>query len=155
MRSRGPSIAYAVAMTALLALYIWILGTRALVLIRSGSPVAAGIGVAVFVIPVVTVWFLVTEWRQAATVSRMYAALEAEGGLVVDDLPRSPAGRIDKEAAMDRFAPMAAAAEASPEDWRAWFNLGWAYDAAGDRRRARRSLRRAALLFRRDGSAQG
>lgn len=149
MRLRGPSIAYAAAMTALLALYIWIVGTRALLLIRSGTPIAVAIGVAVFVIPVVTVWFLVSEWRQAGTVAKMYHALEAEGGLVVDDLPRSPAGRIDKAAAMERFGPMAEAAEAAPEDWRAWFNLGWAYDAAGDRRRARRSLRRAALLFRR------
>lgn len=152
MRSRRAGIAYAVAMTALLALYIWIVGVRALVLIRSGTPVAVGIGIAVFIIPVVTVWFLVAEWRQARTVSKMYAALEAEAGLVVDDLPRSPAGRIDREAAMERFGPVAAAAEASPEDWRVWFNLGWAYDAAGDRRRARQSLRRAALLFRRAGS---
>ncbi|MPV49573.1 MULTISPECIES: hypothetical protein [unclassified Pseudactinotalea] len=154
MRSRGGSIAYAAAMTALLALYIWIVGTRALVLIGSGIPVAVGIGVAVFVIPVVTVWFLVAEWRQAAVVSRMYATLEAEDGLVVDDLPRSRGGRIDKAAAAERFGPLAEIAEASPQDWRAWFNLGWAYDAAGDRRRARTTLRRAALMFRSESSAR-
>ena len=35
---------------------------------------------------------------------------------------------------------------ASPDDWRAWYRLGLAYDASGDRRRAREAVRRAITL---------
>ena len=41
-----------------------------------------------------------------------------------------------------------AEAEAAPEDWRSWFRLSCAYDAAGDRKRARASMRDAVKLFR-------
>lgn len=146
MSRRG--LAYAAAMTGLLALYVWLVGSRAIVLMRTGDPVAIGIGAAVFLIPVVTVWFAWHEWRQARAVAAMYSALDAAGELVPDDLPRSPRGRIDKDSALADFSRFAQAAESAPEDWRAWFHLGWAYDAAGDRRRARTSLRKAAELFR-------
>lgn len=146
MNARG--IVYAGAMTVLLGLYIWLVGARALTLIQSGTPAAVGIGLGAAVIPIVTVWFVVKEWRQAQVVSRMYRRLEAEGGLIDDDLPRTPAGRVDKEAATADFPRFADAVTKTPKDWRAWFHLGWAYDAAGDRRRARSALRRAATLFR-------
>ena len=142
-------VAYAAAMTVLLALYVWLVGARAVILMQTGNPAALGIGAAVAVIPLVTVWFAWKEWRQAQTVSAMYAALEAEGGLVADELPRLKAGRVDKDAALAQFPQFAQKVEDSPEDWRSWFHLGWAYDAAGDRRRARTALRRAADLFRR------
>lgn len=141
-------IIYAAIMTALLALYIWLVGSRAVVLMQTGRPAAIGIGAAVLVIPIVTVWFVWKEWRQAQAVSAMYTALASEGGLVADDLPRSRAGRIDKDAALTDFSKFAEAAESAPQDWRSWFHLGWAYDAAGDRRRARTSLRKAAQLYR-------
>ena len=38
-------------------------------------------------------------------------------------------------------------AEAAPDDWRSWFRLSCAYDAAGDRKRARASMRDAVRLF--------
>ncbi len=142
-------IVYAATMTALLALYVWLVGARAVILMRTGNPAAIAIGGAALVIPVLTVWLVWKEWRQAQTVSAMYSVLEEEGGLVEDTLPRTHTGRVDKEAAAAEFADFARAVESAPEDWRSWFHLGWAYDAAGDRRRARTSLRRAAQLFRR------
>jgi len=36
--------------------------------------------------------------------------------------------------------------EAHPDDWRAWYRLGLAYDASGDRRRARGAVRQAIQL---------
>jgi Flp pilus assembly protein TadD len=36
--------------------------------------------------------------------------------------------------------------EQDPASWRAWFRLGLAYDASGDRRRARGAIRRAIAL---------
>ena len=44
------------------------------------------------------------------------------------------------------FPTYRAAVEANPDDWRAWYRLGLAYDAAGDRRRAREAVRRAIRL---------
>jgi len=51
-------------------------------------------------------------------------------------------------AAVEAFDSARAAGEAAPEDWRAWFALGFAYDAARDRSRARSALRPAAPLRR-------
>jgi Flp pilus assembly protein TadD len=66
----------------------------------------------------------------------------------VDDLPRTPAGRIIRAAADQEFEKYKAEAEAAPDDWRSWFRLSCAYDAAGDRKRARASMRDAGRLFR-------
>jgi Flp pilus assembly protein TadD len=63
--------------------------------------------------------------------------------LPVDDLPRRPSGRIERAAADAAFTQYKEEAEAAPEDWRVWFRLSAAYDAAGDRKRARASMRTA------------
>jgi Flp pilus assembly protein TadD len=47
------------------------------------------------------------------------------------------------------FQGYADAVERDPEEWRAWLRLGLAYDASGDRRRARAAVRRAIALARR------
>jgi len=44
------------------------------------------------------------------------------------------------------FPEFAAALQANPESWQAWLRLGLAYDACGDRRRARWAVRRAIAL---------
>ena len=74
--------------------------------------------------------------------------LEAEGGLPVDDLPRSPGGRIDRAAADAQFETYRIEAEAAPDDWRARYRLSLAYDASGDRTRAREAAREAVRLHR-------
>ena len=79
---------------------------------------------------------------------RLAAILEAEGGLPEDDLPRSPGGRIDREAADAQFELYRVEAEAAPRDWRARYRLALAYDASGDRRRAREAAREAVRLHR-------
>ena len=79
---------------------------------------------------------------------RLGSILEDEGGLPEDTLPRTPGGRIVREAADAEFAKYRTEVEAAPEEWRAWFRLSCAYDAAGDRRRARSTMRRAIALER-------
>jgi Flp pilus assembly protein TadD len=44
------------------------------------------------------------------------------------------------------FERIRAETEASPDDWRSWFRLALAYDAAGDRTRARAAARHALAL---------
>lgn len=146
--ARWRSIAGAVALTALLALYVWAVAARALTLLRTGDPVGIGLGAAVLVLPLIAVWFVVREWRLAVHVQRMADELAATGGLLADDLPRSPGGRIDRAAADAAFESVRAQTEATPDDWGSWYRLAFAYDAAGDRRRARAALRTAARLHR-------
>ena len=67
----------------------------------------------------------------------------AEGGLPDEELPLLPSGRIDRAAADAVFPAYQAAAEADPGNWRTWYRLGLAYDASGDRRRARWAMRQS------------
>jgi hypothetical protein len=106
------------------------------------------LGAAVLVLPAFGVWVVVREWSLAVRVQRMADELAASGRLPADDLPRTPGGRIDRAGADRAFAAAGEAVEAAPEDWDAWFRLGFAYDAARDRRRARAALRTAARLRR-------
>ena len=147
-RVRWTSIAGAVALTGLLALYVWVVATRATALIRTGEPVGIGLGIAFWILPPLVIWLVAREWRLAVDVQRMADELAAADELPVDDLPRSPGGRIDRAAARAAFEPARELAEAEPDDWRSWYHLAFAYDAAGDRRRARESLRKASRLHR-------
>ena len=66
----------------------------------------------------------------------------------INALPLSPSGRIEREAADSVFPRYKSDVEQHPEDWRAWFRLALAYDASGDRRRARWATRQAIKLSR-------
>ena len=138
----------AIALTLVLGVYIALVASRAVALMQTGEPIGVGLGVGFALLPFLAVWFVVREWRLASQVQRMADELAAAGGLPVDDLPRSPGGRIDRAAARAAFAGPRAEAEANRDDWAAWFRLAFAYDAAGDRRRARAALRQAAALHR-------
>ena len=151
---RVRSVLGAVALTALLAIYVWVVATRGFALLGTGEPVGVVLGLGVLILPLLGIWFIVREWSLAVAVQRMADDLAARGELPVDDLPRSPSGRIDRAAAREAFEVARVDAEAHPEDWAARYRLGFAYDAAGDRRRARASLRLAARL-RRDGTTPG
>jgi len=137
-----------VAMAALLVLYLVFAVRYGLLLIGVGEPVAIGLGVALFVLPVLATWGLVAEVLFAVRGERLGVRLEQEGGLPAEELPLRPSGRIDRAAATEVFPRYQEAVEAAPEDWRAWFRLGLAYDAAGDRRRARWATRQAIRLSR-------
>ena len=58
----------------------------------------------------------------------------------------SPSGRVERADGETVFPKYRAQVEQSPEDWRAWYRLGLAYDAAGDRRRAREAIRASIRL---------
>jgi uncharacterized SAM-binding protein YcdF (DUF218 family) len=139
MNAKRTAILLAVVFVA----YAVLLGWRGVLLIGTGDPVAIVLGIAVLVIPVLggyLVWRELQFGRQTEVLAR---ELEASGGLPVDDLPRRPSGRIDRAAADEAFGKYKAEAEAAPGDWRVWFRLSTAYDAAGDRKRARATMRAA------------
>lgn len=146
MNRRGLLGAFALSL--LLALYVVLVAARAVALMRTGEPVGVALGAGFAVLPLLAAWFVVREWRLASDVQRMADELAARGELPVDDLPRSAGGRIDRVAARAAFTGARTEAEANRDDWAAWYRLAFAYDAAGDRRRARESLRRASALRR-------
>lgn len=137
---------WAAVLTGAVAAYLLLAGWRGVILIGSGQPVAVALGVAVLVIPFVGVWVV---WRELAfgfAMQEMGRELEAAGDLPIDDFARTPSGRIvpaDAErfyrAERDRVAEQ-------PDDWRGWYRLALAYDAARDRRRAREAMREARRL---------
>ncbi|OQO95178.1 hypothetical protein B1813_02670 [Saccharomonospora piscinae] len=137
----------AVVATAAVAVYLVLLGGRAVELLRVGEPVAVGLGIAVLVLPLLGVWLLVATWRSGLAVQRLARRLDAEGGLPdTSGLPRRPSGRVDRAAADAWFDRYRAEVEAEPGDWRRWYRLAYAYDVAGDRKRARATMRRAVDL---------
>lgn len=147
-RSKLLAIGGAVALTVLLALYTWLVALRAVALLGTGTAVGIALGVAFLVLPLLVVALLVKEWMLAIDTQSMADTLAAEGGLPVDDLPRSPGGRIDRKAARAQFDVVREQTEAAADDWRSWYRLAFAYDAAGDRSAARASLRTASRMHR-------
>lgn len=135
------------AVTLLLVFYLVVSFQRSVLLLTDAEPVAKAIGAAYLVLPVIGAWALIRELLFGARTEQMARVLEAEGGLPVDNLPRTPAGRIVRAAADQEFEKYRAQAEAAPDDWRSWFRLSCAYDAAGDRKRARSSMRDAVRMF--------
>lgn len=137
----------AVGLTAAVLFYLVTLGQRGWVLLDSGEPGAVALGVGVLLLPVLVAWAVWRELRFGLVTERMARRLDSEGGLPQETLLRTPAGRVDRAAADAVFGRYREAVESAPEDWRAWFRLAWAYDLAGDRKRARAAMRHAVSLF--------
>lgn len=144
MRARAAAL----VMAALLVLYLVFVTRYALLLIGDPSPVAKAMGLALIVLPLLGAGVLVADIVFVVRGERLVKVLGDEGGLPVDDLPRLPSGRPDPAAADLQFPAFKAEVEAAPESWRAWLRLGLAYDASGDRRRARWATRKAIALQR-------
>lgn len=133
-------------MAVLLALYIVLVGQRAWLLMTSGEAVGVAIGIALVVLPLIAAWALGRELWFGVRAEQLGRRLEAEGGLPEDEVAVLPSGRVVRADGDAVFPAYRADAEAHPDDWRVWFRLGLAYDAAGDRRRAREAVRTAIRL---------
>ena len=127
--------------------YFILLGRAGILLVTSGRPAAIGLGVAVFLLPVVGLWALVATLRAGFAHQRL-ARLARESGMDLDvsALPRRPSGRIDRAAADELFETVRTEVEAHPDDWRRWYRLARAYDYAGDRGRARETMKKAVAM---------
>ena len=130
-----------------LIFYFAMLTRTAVALIRSGTPAAVALGIGVLILPVVGAWAMVATLRAGLAHQRL-ARLAAEDDMELDvtDLPRMPSGRIERDAADALFATTRAELDADPDNWRRWYRLARAYDYAGDRSRARETMRRAVAL---------
>lgn len=139
-----------VVMSALLLLYLVAVAQLSISLIAADDFLAKGVGIALLVLPLIGAWAMIAELAFGLRSEKLADRLDDEGELPVDDLPKRTSGRPERAAADAEFPHYRDEVEDNPDDWRAWFRLGLAYDASGDRRRARHSIRRAIALERRD-----
>ncbi|MGB8021027.1 MAG: hypothetical protein WCF04_07370 [Candidatus Nanopelagicales bacterium] len=145
----------AVLTAALLVAYLAMSAGRAVDFIQAGGVAPVGLGMAILILPPIGLWALASEWRFGRATQELGAALSQRGELPVDDLPRRPSGRPVRAAADARFVDARARVEADPGAWEPWFELATAYDACGDRRRARAAMRRAIALHAGRGGGVG
>ncbi|HEY5223185.1 MAG TPA: tetratricopeptide repeat protein [Microbacteriaceae bacterium] len=138
----------AILMALLLLVYVVLVGQQAVLMLVSGQAVGIVMGCALIVFPLIALWAIARELAFGVRTEKLVRILDAEGGLPVDDLPHRASGRPLREAADAAFPAYRAEVEAQPQSWRAWFRLGLAYDASGDRKRARHALREAIRLYR-------
>lgn len=137
-----------VLVSSALVVCLVLVAARGLVLLAQGTPVAVGLGAAALVLPLIGAWFLWRTTRFAQQAGHLARLLDAEGGLPVDELRRTPSGRIDRDCADAVFRARRRETEQAPQDWRCWFRLAVAYRDCGDTPRARRAMQRAIALHR-------
>lgn len=111
--------------------------------LRADDLVATSLGVGTLLLVAIGVWFLYHAISFGVRTERLGKMLAAEGGLPEDTVERSPGGRPNREQADEQFERFRAQAESAPQDWRSWYRLAVAYDVAGDRARARRTMKQA------------
>ena len=129
-------------------LYFVFAGVRAFALLATGTPIAVAMGVALLVLPLIGAWALVRELMFGFQSTALIDQLDAED-MLPDDLGEAgPTGRPDRDVADAVFPRYRDEAEAEPDNWRRWARLGIAYDACGDRKRARGAIRAAISLKR-------
>ena len=127
-----------------LVVYFFLLGRLAMAFITSGEPAAIGLGAALLIFPLVGIWVMVSTLRAGLAHQRL-ARIASEEGMELDvsALPRRPSGRIERDAADALFVSVREELENDPDNWRRWYRLARAYDYAGDRSRARETMRKA------------
>ncbi|KRD08487.1 hypothetical protein ASE48_07870 [Mycobacterium sp. Root265] len=136
-------------MCVALLVYFLMLGRTALAFIASGEPAAIGLGVALLALPIIGLWAMLATLRAGLAHQRLVRlAREADMDLDVSDLPRRPSGRIERDAADALFEKTRDELEADRDNWVRWYRLARAYDYAGDRSRARETMRTAVEMER-------
>ena len=79
----------AIAVTALLALYMWAVVGSAFALIGTGKGIGIAIGLGALTLPLLCLVLIAREFQLARTVSTMADTLLEAGELPIDTFPRS------------------------------------------------------------------
>jgi hypothetical protein len=133
-----------VFMCVALVVYFVMLGRIAMAFISSGSAAAIGLGLALMVLPLIGTWAMASTLKAGLAHQRLARIAKEEGmELDISFLPRTPSGRIQRDAADALFETVRRELESDPHDWRRWYRLARAYDYAGDRGRARETMKKA------------
>ena len=127
-----------------LVLYFVLLGRIAMAFITTGEPAAIGLGLALMILPLIGAWAMVSTLRAGLAHQRLARIAREQGmDLDVSSLPRMASGRIERDAADALFVTVREELENDPDNWVRWYRLARAYDYAGDRSRARETMRKA------------
>ena len=139
-------------MLALTLFYVFTLLSRGLILLAEPNPLAVAMGVGIIIFPLFAFWALYAEIRFGLSSQKLQKRVVAMNipGL---DLELRASGRATKESAEAELLRVQGIAEGS-EDFAAWFLLAEAYEAAGDRKRARSAMRKAILLAKNANSSE-
>jgi hypothetical protein len=133
-------------MSALVVMYLVLVAERSFALIGSGEPIGIAIGSLMIFLPAVAFWGIAMELRFGLRIEKLGEVLKQENAWPQFPFVLRPSGRPTKESAQDVFAEFRQKVESDENNWKAWFALGLAYDAAGDRPRARKAMRQAISL---------
>jgi hypothetical protein len=136
----------AIVMGLLTLLYTALLANTGVTLLFLDEPVAKVMGFFILVFPALAIWLVIREFVFGVKIERFATSVESQGKWPHFAFELRPSGRPTRESADRVFHSYAEAARANPESAFAWFSLGLAYDAAGDRPRARKAMRKALAL---------
>ncbi|MEY4558301.1 MAG: hypothetical protein RL024_459 [Actinomycetota bacterium] len=129
-------------MAALAVIYVVLLGQKAILLLLDASLVAKAMGVALLVLPLVAAWAILTEIKFGVDAERL-ARTNTQPQL---EFEIRPSGKPTKESAQQEFERIKALVSKDLSNWELWFRLGECYEASGDRKLARKSIRKAIKL---------
>ncbi|WP_179273411.1 MULTISPECIES: hypothetical protein [unclassified Rhodococcus (in: high G+C Gram-positive bacteria)] len=136
-------------MVLVLGFYFFLLGQRGVTLIQNGGVASIALGIGVLLLPILGLWIVWATLKAGFDHQRLASRIHEEGlELDVADLPRRPSGRIERDAADELFQQIKTEWEKDPDNWRNSYRLARAYDYAGDRGRARETMKRAVALER-------
>jgi hypothetical protein len=133
-------------MSALVVMYLVLVAERSVALIGSGEPIGIAIGSLMIFLPLLAFWGIAMELRFGLRIEKLGEELKRENAWPKFPFEIRASGRPTKQSAKDVFAEFRQKVVADESNWKAWFALGLAYDAAGDRPRARKAMRQAISL---------
>ena len=142
----------ALVMTALVIMYLVLVAERSIALVNSGNSVAIAIGSGMLFLPAIALWGIFMELRFGLRIEKLGKVLMAENNWPRFEFELRPSGRPTKESAQKVFGRYQREVEQDETNWKKWFALGLAYDAAGDRARARKAMREAISLSQQSNS---
>jgi hypothetical protein len=134
---------WVIVMTTFALTYVLLLGGRALTMLAEPNPVAIAMGVGMLVFPLFAIWAILREIKfgiDAEKITKRALSIE----LPELELVLRPSGRATKESAALAFDDVKKNFDES--QWTQWLLLSEAYEASGDRKRARESMRKAISL---------
>ena len=138
----------AIVMTGLLGVYLTLVWERSIALVNSPQPIAVAIGALMLFLPAVAAWGIFLELRFGLRIEKLGEILKKENAWPRFEFELRPSGRPTRESAEAIFGKYQKLVENDESNWKVWFALGLAYDAAGDRARARKAMRSAIALSR-------
>jgi tetratricopeptide (TPR) repeat protein len=133
-------------MSALVVVYLVLVAERSIALIGSGESIGVAIGSLMILLPAVAFWGIFMELRFGLRIEKLGEILKKENAWPQFPFELRPSGRPTKDSAQEVFEQFRQNVQSDEGNWKAWFALGLAYDAAGDRPRARKAMRQAISL---------